>query len=75
MRQEDTLTRNLKSAYVLIYGWCSDTLWVKLESRPDYDMNKAAADLISLLEIIKVIMYQFQAGWYGLLALHEAKQH
>ena len=31
MRQEDMLVHNLKLAYTLIYGLCSDTLHVKLE--------------------------------------------
>ena len=31
MRHKDALTKNLKSAYVLIYGQCSDTLRVKVE--------------------------------------------
>ena len=75
MRWEDTLAHNLKSAYTLIYRQCSDTLWVKLESRPDYKMTKAAADPIGLLENIKAIMHQFRAEHYGPLALHEAKQH
>ena len=66
---------NLKLAYPLIYGQCSDTLWVKLESRPDYEMIKGRADLIGLLENIKAVMYQLQAEWYGPLALHEAKCH
>ena len=70
MRQEDTIARNLKSAYALIYRQCSDTLWVKLESRPDSEMIKVAADLIGLLKNIKAIMYQFQAKLYSPLALH-----
>ena len=68
------LACNLKSAYTLIYRQCSDTLsWVKLKSRPDYEMIKGEADLIGLLKNIKAVMYQFQAEWYGPLALHEAK--
>ena len=76
MWREDTLVRNLKSAYALIYGQCSDTLWVKLESRPVYEMIKGRADPIGLFENIRAVMYQFQqAEWYGPLALHKAKCH
>ena len=74
MRREDTLTQNLKSAYALIYGQCSNTLHVKLESRPDYEGIKATADPIGLLENIKAVMYQFQVERYGPLALHKAKR-
>ena len=65
MRWEDTLADNLKSTYALIYGWCTDTLHMKLESRPDYEMIKAGADPIGLLENIKSVMYQFQVEHYG----------
>ena len=75
MRREDTLAQNLKSTYALIDGQCSDTLHIKLESRPDYEGIKTTANPIGLLENIKVVMYQFQAKQYGPLALHEAKCH
>ena len=73
MRWEDTLTCDLKSAFVLIYGQSSDTLQVKLESRPNYETLKATADAIRLLENIKAVMFQFQAQNYRPLAFHKAK--
>ena len=41
MRQVDALSQNLKSAYVIIYGQCSNTLLrVKVESRANYETLK-----------------------------------
>ena len=67
-RHKDALTQNLKSAYAHIYGQCSDTLRVKVESRPNYEMLKGNADVIRLLESIKAVMFQFQAQCYAPLA-------
>ena len=45
------LTENLKTAYSLIYGQCSDALQAKLESRPNHAAREGAADSIGgLLE-------------------------
>ena len=65
MRHKDGLTQNLKYAYVLIYGQCSDTLRVKVKSRPSYETVKGNADAIRLLEAIKAVMFQFQAQCYA----------
>jgi hypothetical protein len=47
------LTENLKTAYCsLIYGQCSDALWVKLKSRPNHTTIEGTADSIGLLENI-----------------------
>jgi hypothetical protein len=69
------LTENLKTAYLLVYGQCSDALRVKLELRPNHATIEVAADSIGLLENIQAVMFQFQSQWYSPLALHEAKHH
>jgi predicted RNA-binding protein associated with RNAse of E/G family len=68
------LTENLKTAYLLIYGQCSEAMRAKLESRPNHQAVEASADAIALLENIRTVMFQFQAQRYATLALHEAKR-
>jgi hypothetical protein len=68
------LAENLKTAYSLFYGQCSDALRAKLESWPDHIGIEGAADSIRLLENIRTVMFQFQSQGYGPLALHEAKR-
>jgi predicted RNA-binding protein associated with RNAse of E/G family len=69
------LTENLKTAYSLIYGQCSEAMRAKLELRPNHKAVEASADAIALLENIRTVMFQFQAQRYATLALHEAKRH
>ena len=76
------LSKNLKTAYSLIYGQCSEAMRAKLESRAKLEesrpnhharMLEATADAIGMLENIHTVMFQFQAQWYVALALHKAK--
>jgi hypothetical protein len=67
------LTENLKTAYSLIYGQCSDAMRARLESRPDHLAIESAADSIRLLKNIRTVMFHFQLQHYNPLALHEAK--
>jgi hypothetical protein len=69
------LAKNLKTAYSLIYGQCSNVMHAKLESRENHLAIEVAADSIGLLENIRTIMFQFQSQRYTPLALHEAKHH
>jgi hypothetical protein len=52
MKREILLNENLKMAYSLIYGQCSDMMCMKLESRPNHAMIKAMAGSSALLENI-----------------------
>jgi hypothetical protein len=69
------LTENLKTAYLLIYRQCSNTLRAKLELRPDHCLAiEGTADSLGLLENIRMVMFQFQSQRYSPLALHNAKR-
>ena len=74
VKRQIILSENLKSAYSLIYGQCSDAMRVKLESRPNHETIESTADSIGLLENIRTVMYQFQSERYAPLALHDAKR-
>jgi hypothetical protein len=74
VKRETMLEENLKTAYSLIYGQCSDVLRAKLESRPNHATIEGVADSIGLLENIRTVMFQFQSQRYSPLALHEAKR-
>jgi hypothetical protein len=57
VKRGNFLVENLKMAYSLVYGQCSDALRVKLESRPNHAMIEANADSIALLENIRTVMF------------------
>jgi hypothetical protein len=69
------LLENLKTAYSLIYGQCSDSMRTRLESMQNHVTIEIACDVIGLLENIRTVTYQFQLQQYSALALHEAKCH
>jgi hypothetical protein len=67
------LAENLKTAYLLIYGQCSNAMRAKLESRLDHLAIEGMADSIRLLKNIRTVMFHFQLQRYNPLALHKAK--
>jgi hypothetical protein len=74
VKKETLLEENLKTAFSLIYGQCSDDLCAKLESRADHANVEATSDSLGLLRNIRTVMFQFQSQRYAPLALHEAKR-
>jgi hypothetical protein len=60
VKRKTMLTENIKTAYSLLLGQCSDALRAMLESRPNHATIEGAADSIGLLENIRTIMFQFQ---------------
>ena len=72
VKRDTMLGENLKTAYPLIYGQCSNALRAKLELKPNHAALESAANSIRLLENIRTVMFQFQSQRYSPLALHEA---
>jgi hypothetical protein len=66
------LAENLKTAYSLIYGQCSNAMCAKLESRANHLVIQGATDSIGLPVNIQNVMFQFQSQRYAPLVLHEA---
>ncbi len=73
VKAETTLESDLKKAYSLVYGQCSDALRAKLESITNQS-TVAATDVIGLLRNIKSATFSFQSQKYEPHALHEAKR-
>jgi hypothetical protein len=65
VKRGNMLVENLKLAYLLIYGQCSNTLQAKLELRPNHLAIKGAADSIGLLENVRTVMFQFLLQRYS----------
>ena len=74
VKKWNTVQENLKTAFSLVYGQCSEELRAKLESRPDHAEVEATSDSLRLLRNIRTVMFQFQSQRYAPLALHEAKR-
>ncbi len=64
MKAEITLDSDLKKAYSLVYGQCSDALRAKLESINNQSTIAASADVLGLLRNIKSATFSFQSQKY-----------
>ena len=62
---------NLKYIHSITMGQCSETMRQKIKADPGYKAVKAVADVISLLCLIKRLMYIYQSYKYLIQAIHE----
>jgi hypothetical protein len=73
IKQEYLLHTNLQKAYALVLKQCTELLQSKLKQHADWAMLQCDQDLLSLLKVIKGIMYKFKHQKYMHLALDNAK--
>jgi hypothetical protein len=66
------LFENLRSAYSLIWGQCTEVLRAKLKARSDYSALSQAYDTIALLKAIKDSIFKFASQKYVHHGLHES---
>ena len=66
------LQENLKTAYSLIWGQCSDIMRQKVEASPGYELISQTGDAIELLKTIKTIAFNYQTQKYVPQGLHDA---
>jgi Zinc knuckle len=74
VKRRTILAENIKTAYSLIWGQCSDVMRQKVETCPEYSMVSQTGDAIGLLKLIKDVAYNYQVQKYIPQALHEAKK-
>ena len=74
VRREEALEENIKKAYALVYGQCTEAMRARVESAPGYVTFSPISDVIALLKAIKQIMFQYQEEKYPYHALFEAKR-
>jgi hypothetical protein len=74
VKHKTILTENIKTAYSLIWGQCSNVMRQKVETCTDFSMISQKGDAIGLLKLIKDVAYNYQVQKYVPQALHEAKK-
>ena len=72
--RENKLIENVKKAYSLIYGQCTEALRAKLQALAAFDTIAAESDALRLLENIKSTMFLVQSQRYVPHGLHDAKR-
>jgi hypothetical protein len=65
---------NLKTAYLLILGQCSDPIKTKLEATPTWAAINASKDVLGLLSAIEALMFTNETGQDPTCALIEAQK-
>jgi hypothetical protein len=74
VRRETQLEENMKTAYTLVWGQCSDMMRQRIETYNVYSEISTTGDVIALLKIIKGINFNFQSQKHVPVSLHEAKK-
>jgi len=69
----DYLNSNLKTAYAVIWGQCSEAMKAKLTSLNDFETKNHKSDCIWILKEIKGITYRFEGQRYIYLSLDNAR--
>ena len=68
----DYLDSNLKTAYAVIWGQCSEAMKAKLSSLDDFEAKSHESDCVWILKEIKGITYRFEGQRYIYLSLDDA---
>lgn len=74
VRRKNTFTENMKSAFSVVWGQCSDAIKAKLEALDDYETFSIDADVLELLRNIKDIAFSFQSQKQKIHGLFDAKR-
>ena len=70
--RSDYLEDNLKKAYTVAWGQCSDAMRAKLKAHPEFESKHSTCDCVWLLKEIKGIMMRFEGQRYIFLSLDDA---
>jgi hypothetical protein len=69
----DYLDSNLKTAYAVIWGQCSEAMKAKLTSLDDFETKSHESDCVWILKEIKGITYRFEGQHNIYLSLNNAR--
>ena len=75
VKRKAFLRENMKTAYSLIWGQCSDFLKQKLKSTDDYETFNGEQDPVGLLKAIKTINFKFEDHRYFHHSIYEAHRN
>jgi phage pi2 protein 07 len=74
VKRESIYNENMKSAYSVVWGQCTDALRAKLEANDNHATIALEGDAIGLLKNIRDAAFNFQSEKYKSHALQEAKR-
>ena len=72
VKQKTKLTENMKKAFSLIHGQCTEYLRAKLEALPNWTVIKQDYDVLALIKAIQGLTYSFDGESYEYHAMYHA---
>ena len=73
VKRADILESNLRKAYSLVWGQCTESMKNKLEALSTFAYFNGSYDVLTLVKEIRDITYKFEDQRYLPAALHQAK--
>ena len=75
VKRQGMLRENLRVAYAVIFGQCSEAMRQKIKAHRNFNAAEQTSDAIVLLRIIRDCMYQVQTNRNKYHMIHEAKRN
>ncbi len=74
VKRKVSLNNNLRKAFSLVWGQCSDVMRDKIEAKQEWKAVKAEFDVIMLLELIRGINFKFDDQKYAFGSVYHANK-
>jgi len=75
MAQRKWLKQNMKTAYIIIWGQCSDAMRARAEATTGFKTTSKNQDTVALLKLIKQVMFCCDTVKFSPHALRNAHRH
>ena len=72
VKRVDVYNQNKAEMYSKVIGQCTDALRAKLEADANYTSYNTNGDVVSLLNLIRTLAYDYESERYPFLALHSS---
>ena len=72
VKRVNILDQNLKTMCTIVCGQCTDVMWARLKSVPEFEQTRTSGDVIGLLGLIKLIVFSFAGEKYVPMAVFQA---
>ena len=72
VKRLDQYNQNKSEMYSKVLGQCTDALRAKLEAVTNYVTYNVSGDVVSLLNLVRTLAYDYEAQRYPFLALHSS---
>ena len=72
VKRLNLLEQNLKTVCTIVCGQCTDVLWARLKTFPEFEVTRTSGDVLGVLQLIKNIVFSFAGEKYTPMAVFQA---